>query len=89
MIGYDPNFSSVRPEQIVEGLHVGDRVFDTLNAPTYPVGVVLQILEEETFNGLAESTFSFVIVVLFDGSDTVLRYPFTDFGKTLIFVSEI
>ena len=89
VIGYDPNFIGVRPEQIVEGLHVGDRVFDTLNAPTYPVGVVLQILEDETYNGLAESTFSFVIVVLFDGSDTVRRYPFTDFGKRLVFVSEI
>ena len=87
--GSDRTFKGVEPERIVEGLHVGDRVFDTLNEPNFPVGVVLRILEEASHHGLgASSSESFEIVVLFDGSDTVRKYPFTDFGTTLVPVSK-
>ena len=88
-IGSDRTFKGVEPDRIIERLHVGDRVFDTLNAPNYPVGVVLRILEEESHHALGASTESSEIVVLFDGSDRERKYPFTDFGKTLVPVSKL
>lgn len=73
---------------IVEGVQVGDRVFDILKKPNFPVGVVLQILKKEATGGPATGSLSFDIVVLFDGSEKLETYPITDFGKNLIFVSK-
>ena len=87
-VGTNPSFVQLDPSMIVNGIQIGDRVCDVLNEPSFPVGVVLYFLSEvEPGGGIGEDVQQTYIVVLFDGSDAVEKYPFTEFGKRLIFVS--